>query len=133
MLELVLAHVRHFPLIKAAQEAIGDPVTVTNEALELAAAAASPKQSRGRPRVSDDIHQIVAECYIEVVQQRGSRGAHQLLAKRLSKRLKRPISPTQSRDLTFRARQRGFLAKTKEGRAMPAPGPAFVEQPREPQ
>jgi hypothetical protein len=87
------------------------------QARRLAEAARELPRTRGRKGYPPDHYRRIAIAYIDDIREHGSRGVLDRLAR--AERFERPTI----RDWIKRARELGFLAPTKQGRAEARPGP----------
>ncbi|HVA99667.1 MAG TPA: hypothetical protein VNE42_00160 [Acidimicrobiales bacterium] len=102
---------------------------VRDDLLELGHRAIATKSSRRSvktkmPEDDEQLYQVVEE-YARIVEKDGHRGSHQRLATSLTKLWRSQVSRGMASQLVFRARKRGFLAPTIQGRASAAFGEAF--------
>lgn len=102
---------------------------VENNLLKVGLLAISAKSSRGSRRSKtpngDELLRRVAEEYFRTVEAHGNRGAHQRLARELSRLTRKEVSKGMAGQLVFRARRLGLLEPTKQGRASAVLGKAF--------
>ena len=94
------------------------------ETWKAASEALSPSPRRGRRPIYDDEHlRRIAQAHLETVRELGTtRGARKVLAER------ERVSESTIRDWLHEARNRGYLPRTRRGKATLLPGPRLVNE-----
>jgi hypothetical protein len=127
LLEVALARLAHERVMDTARSMFGVSRRPQGQ-IELADRAASSASKRGRPPLTDKYLHEVAGIYFDLCERFGTRGSLARLAEALSRDAgQQSLSRDAARDLVRKARRRGFLEPTKQGRGSAALGETFFQ------